>query len=138
MRHGVVLTGIVSGLLLAGSGSTQSLGEVAAKEKAKQKAKRESLANCSKQQRAPRLNWAPGLHHPGARTSEHLSGVVELEVLVGKDGAVRVAKVKATAVDGRLIEEARQNALQRRYCPAYEDGTAVEAWVPLQIEFKPS
>ena len=138
MRYSVVLMGMLGGLLSAGSASTQSLGEVAAKEKAQQKAKRESLANCLKQQRVPRLNWAPALRHPGARASEHLSGVVELEVLVGKDGAVREARVKATAVDGRLIEEARQNALQRRYCPAYEDGTAVEAWVHLQIEFKPS
>ena len=74
--------------------------------------------------------------YPGT-TRRHPWGVVLLDIVVTKEGAVadiRVTKSAEASLDKAVIEAVRQ----WRYRPALKDGQPVAAHVPVTVSFRPS
>ena len=61
-------------------------------------------------------------------------GSVRTRVLVGSDGLVKQVHVVRGLVDG-LTEEAVKAAYAMRFRPAMKNGSAVEVWIVVEIEF---
>jgi TonB family protein len=61
-------------------------------------------------------------------------GVVNVRVLIGEDGEVKLTRVTKGLPDG-LIEQAVAAAHEMRFKPATRNGLAVQYWLPIQVEF---
>ena len=85
--------------------------------------------------RPPRLLQFAAAEYPAAARSEGLSGRVELELVVGADGAVHDAKVSASAGHG-FDEAALAAAWQLSFEPASRAGEPVAARVSFPYVFE--
>lgn len=80
------------------------------------------------------LKEAKPIYSPDAMRAR-VSGMVEVEILIGVDGKVGAARVVRSA-DHRLEEGAMNAARQWVFSPAIRDGQAVPAVVTLSLEFR--
>jgi len=69
-----------------------------------------------------------------ARTAE-MEGQVIIEVLVGRDGNVKRAKVQQSSGYDELDKAARDAAKQWEFTPAEKDGEPVRVWVIIPFNF---
>jgi TonB family protein len=66
--------------------------------------------------------------------AEGVTGVVRVQVLVGTEGQVKVARV-IRGLPAGLSQQALFAVYQMKFKPAMKDGQAIEYWVPVEIEF---
>ena len=72
--------------------------------------------------------------YPKAARKEKIQGVVEVKVLIGKNGEVKDANI-VKGIEG-LNQAAIDAAMQYRFKPAKYKGESVEIWQLLRIRFK--
>lgn len=74
--------------------------------------------------------------YPAAAKKQHIAGVVELQLVIGADGAVRNVEV----IDGQapLVSAAVAAAENWRFLPALLNGQPVQSKKDVQIKFRPS
>ncbi len=136
-----LLVAVAAGLLVAGVASAEGLGDAAAREKSRRSREdvkdfRTEVKDCRTNATRPRLVSSPAPVYPLAARAEGVTGAVDMDVLVGRDGKVREIDVRDTGADARLVAAAREAVSQRLYCPAVVDGVAVEARVKVQVSFR--
>jgi protein TonB len=73
---------------------------------------------------------------PRAAERMRVSGVVNLQVLVGVDGRVEEVRIVNVSRSGVGFESASEEAVRKwRYRPATKDGVKVRMWLPVRIPF---
>ena len=84
----------------------------------------------------PRVKSRPPLEYPEDAAKEGIKGYVVLNILIGKDGNVEVAKVLESQPAGVFDQVALNAVYSWRFSPAMYKGKPVKMWAKQKIRFQ--
>lgn len=87
---------------------------------------------------SPEINMAElaaAIRYPDIARRNNIEGTVHLRVLVGKDGSIYDVEILSS--DNELLDQAAIDGVRSvRFTPAEQNGTAVNCWVVVPVQFR--
>jgi protein TonB len=83
----------------------------------------------------PRVISRSPLEYPAAAAKNHTKGYVVVNLLIGKDGSVELAKVIASSPAGVFDNAALRGVRSWRFAPAKYKGNPVKVWAKQKVRF---
>jgi protein TonB len=83
----------------------------------------------------PRVISRGPLEYPPAAAKKHIKGYVVVNLLIGKDGSVELAKVIASSPAGVFDQAALRGVRSWRFAPAKYKGNPVKVWAKQKVRF---
>jgi len=83
----------------------------------------------------PRVISRGTLEYPPAAAKKHIKGYVVVNLLIGKDGSVELAKVIASSPAGVFDQAALRGVRSWRFAPAKYKGNPVKGWAKQKVRF---
>ena len=83
----------------------------------------------------PRVISRGPLEYPPAAAKKHIKGYVVVNLLIGKDGSVELAKVIASSPEGVFDQAALRGVRSWRFAPAKYKGNPVKVWAKQKVRF---
>jgi len=83
----------------------------------------------------PRVISRGPLEYPAAAAKKRIKGYVVVNLLIGKDGSVELAKVVASSPAGVFDQAALRGVRSWRFAPAKYKGNPVKVWAKQKVRF---
>ncbi|HFS85056.1 MAG TPA: energy transducer TonB [Epsilonproteobacteria bacterium] len=83
----------------------------------------------------PRVVSRGALEYPAAAAKKRIKGYVIVNLLIGKDGSVELAKVIASSPAGVFDDAALRGVRSWRFAPAKYKGNPVKVWAKQKVRF---
>ncbi|HEY9190571.1 MAG TPA: energy transducer TonB [Sulfurovum sp.] len=83
----------------------------------------------------PRVISRGPLDYPAAAAKKRIKGYVVVNLLIGKDGSVELAKVVASSPAGVFDQAALRGVRSWRFAPAKYKGNPVKVWAKQKVRF---
>jgi protein TonB len=83
----------------------------------------------------PRVISRGALEYPAAAAKKRIKGYVVVNLLIGKDGSVELAKVIASSPAGVFDQAALRGVRSWRFAPAKYKGNPVKVWAKQKVRF---
>jgi protein TonB len=83
----------------------------------------------------PRAISRPPMEYPAEAMRKHIKGYVIVNMLIGKDGSVEMAKVVSSSPPGVFDRVALRGVRSWRFAPAKYKGRPVKVWAKQKVRF---